>query len=69
MLRCRECGGDELSWQAWNVPQRPYTAGPAGRTVFFLGCDECSATVIHSVSAEDVTEALNHYGWRPGNAH
>lgn len=65
MLRCKACGGDEMSWDTWNV------AGRSGslRTVFFLGCDECSETVIHSVSAEDVAEALNKYGWRPDSAY
>lgn len=68
MLRCRECGGDELSWQSMTAHEWGMLNGLAAKTVFFLGCDECSATVIHSVSAEDVAEALNHYGWRPGDA-
>lgn len=68
MLRCRECGGDELSWQPWDIADRNGISGAGGRTVFFLGCDECSATVVHSVSANDVAEALNRYGWRPDDA-
>lgn len=67
-MRCQECDGTELSWQSMVVSRRSRNFVPWDRTMFFLGCDECSATVITEISAEDVAEVLNKYGWRPGDA-
>jgi hypothetical protein len=60
---CPECGGDRVSWSYGPVKLLPI---PDGRltmrdveTQFHLGCEECSATLIHSVGPEVIAAFLN----------
>lgn len=59
---CPACGGSSLTWDTNNVT---YSGVQNGRLktnevtcLFFLGCDECSATVF-MINADMVTKALN----------
>lgn len=66
---CPECGHHGLTWDTWSVKT---TGVPEGRlrsnevaTMFFLGCDGCSETLITRVTADEVAAALTENGWRP----
>jgi hypothetical protein len=70
MMRCPECDGTDLSWAT--APNKTVCGVADGRlrmneveTVFYLGCEECSETLIHSVSADDVATFLTDQKWRP----
>jgi hypothetical protein len=34
-------------------------------TIFYLGCDHCSETLISEVSPDEVAAALTAMAWRP----
>lgn len=60
--QCKVCGSDSLTWDTSNIS----TSGvPQGRLntrdvqcVFFLGCDNCSETLV-TVNADKVATLLN----------
>lgn len=65
---CPECGGDEL---AWGAHQHKTTNVADGRlalrdvtTTFYLGCEQCSETLISGVPADTIAAALTETGWR-----
>lgn len=67
--RCPNCGGWRLEW---NVAPQKTTGVADGRltirdvvTVFYLGCSECSETLIPTVDAETVALHLTHQRWTP----
>lgn len=67
--KCPECGGGPLVWSAGPVKLAPVADGRLTmrdvETQFYLGCEECSETLIHSVSADEVARFLTGSGWRP----
>lgn len=66
---CPECGGGPLVWDAGPVKLNTVADGRLTmrdvETQFWLGCEECSATLVHSVSPDQVAAALTAAGWRP----
>lgn len=65
---CPECGGDDLRWGAFRANTSP---APEGRlvtgdvtTTFYLGCEQCSETLISGVPADTIAAALTEMGWR-----
>jgi hypothetical protein len=66
---CRECGGGPLVWSAGPVNVSGVADGRLTMrdvvTEFYLGCEECSETLISGVSADEVATALTSAGWRP----
>lgn len=66
---CPECGEEKLAWSAGPVKVNTVADGRLTmrdvETQFYLGCEECSATLIHSVSADQVAQFLNDERWRP----
>lgn len=66
---CPDCGHMGLSWDTSPMKE---TGVPEGRlrsqevvTVFHLGCDGCSETLISRVRPDVVAAALTAMGWRP----
>lgn len=66
---CPACGEKELSWGV--VPHNK-SGVVDGRltlndveTIFYLGCDHCSETLLAHVSPDVVAAALTLAGWRP----
>jgi len=66
---CPNCGETRL---VWGHAQENTSGVVDGRltmrdvaTVFYLGCEECSETLISRVDAETVAAALTEAGWRP----
>jgi len=66
---CPECESDRLVWSAGPVKLSLVSDGRLTmrdvETQFHLGCEECSETLIHSVSADEVAAFLTKEGWRP----
>jgi hypothetical protein len=66
---CRECGSGALVWQAGPVNTSGVVDGRLTmrdvETQFWLGCEECSETLISGVSADQVAAALTEHRWRP----
>lgn len=66
---CPECGQERLVWDAGPVKLNTVADGRLTlrdvETQFHLGCDECSATLIDSVSTDEVVAVLNAHRWRP----
>jgi hypothetical protein len=67
--QCPECGTWRLVWSAGPVKLAPVSDGRLTmrdvETQFYLGCEECSETLIHSVSADQVAAFLTTRRWRP----
>jgi hypothetical protein len=67
--QCSACGAYRLVWSAGPVKLSPISDGQLTmrdvETQFYLGCEECSETLIHSVSADEVAQALTARRWRP----
>ena len=59
MRECTNCEGVSLSWDTF-----PLTQGQP-ITIFFLGCDDCSETLISHVHPDQVAVHLNEINWRP----
>lgn len=66
---CPECGEARLVWSAGPVKLNTVADGRLTmrdvETQFYLGCEECSETLIHSVSADQVAVFLTGQRWRP----
>lgn len=67
--QCSACGAYRLVWSAGPVKLAPVVDGRLTmrdvETQFYLGCEECSETLIHSVSADEVARFLTSRRWRP----
>jgi hypothetical protein len=66
---CPECGEEKLTW---GVHPRNKSGVADGRltmndveTIFYLGCDFCSATLLAHVDPETVAAAITELHWRP----
>lgn len=66
---CPNCEGGPLVWSAGPVK---LTTVPDGRltmndieTQFYLGCADCSETLIHGIEPDRVAGVLTGIGWRP----
>lgn len=66
---CPACGGYRLAWSAGPVKLNTIADGRLTmrdvETQFYLGCDECSETLITGVTADQVLPVLNDARWRP----
>lgn len=66
---CPQCGEEKLAWAAGPVKLNTVADGRLTmhdvETTFHLGCEECSETLIHSVSPETVAAFLTEERWRP----
>jgi len=66
---CPECGEERLVWAAGPVKLNSVVDGRLTmrdvETQFYLGCEECSETLIHSVSPDEVAAYLTAQRWRP----
>lgn len=66
---CPECESDRLVWAADVAKTNNIVNGMLSlvdvEAQFYLGCEECSETLIHSVSADEVAVFLTKEGWRP----
>lgn len=66
---CPVCQGGPLVWSAGPVKLSPISDGQLTmrdvETQFYLGCEDCSETLIHSVSADQVATFLTAERWRP----
>lgn len=60
MRSCPECGGSKLSWDFVNNQDWGVLVHITG---FYLGCDECSATVLYA-DMEAVLQLLNDQRWQ-----
>lgn len=58
---CPSCGSDKLSWDSFQLSR---TFGDPV-AILFLGCDECSETVINRVALDEAVAFLNEQKWRP----
>lgn len=67
--RCPECGERRLVWAAGPVNRSGVVDGRLTMhdvvSEFYLGCEECSETLISSVHPDEVARALTDRGWRP----
>lgn len=67
--QCSNCGAYRLAWSAGPVKLTRVADGRLTmrdvETQFYLGCEECSETLIHSVSADQVAAFLTSARWRP----
>lgn len=67
--QCPECGEYALRWSAGPVKLNTVADGRLTmrdvETQFYLGCESCSETLIHSVSVEQVLPLMNSRRWRP----
>lgn len=66
---CPECGSKKLVWSAGLVKVNSVADGRLVMndvaSEFYLGCEECSETLINRVAADEVATALTRFGWRP----
>lgn len=66
---CPECGEKRLAWAAGPVKLNTIADGRLTmrdvETQLYLGCEECSETLIHSVTVDQVLPFLNEARWRP----
>lgn len=66
---CPACEGGPLVWSAGPVKLNTVADGRLTmrdvETQFYLGCEECSETLIHSVSADQVARFLTEETWLP----
>lgn len=66
---CPECGEKRLAWAAGPVKLNTVVDGRLTmrdvETQLYLGCEECSETLIHGVSVDQVLPLLNEARWRP----
>jgi hypothetical protein len=67
--KCPACEGGPLEWSAGPVKLNSVVDGRLTmrdvETQFYLGCTECSETLIHSVSADQVAAFLTSERWLP----
>jgi len=67
--QCSACGSYRLVWSAGPVKLNGIVDGRLTmhdvETRFYLGCEECSETLIHNVSPDEVAAALTVRRWRP----
>lgn len=67
--RCPACGEYRLAWSAGPVKLNTVADGRLTmrdvETQFYLGCNECSETLITGVTADQVLPLLNGARWRP----
>lgn len=66
---CPNCGGKKLAWDTAPAVRPGISPGRYNAsdvtTEFYLGCGECSETLISAVPADVVAMALTRAGWRP----
>ena len=66
---CRECGSTTLVWSAGPVKLNSVADGRLTvrdvETQLYLGCEECSETLITGVTVDQVLPVLNEARWRP----
>lgn len=66
---CPACEGGPVVWSAGPVKLNTVADGRLTmrdvETQFYLGCEECSETLIHSVSADQVAAFLTSERWLP----
>lgn len=66
---CPECGEEKLAWSAGPVKLTPVVDGRLTmrdvETQLYLGCEECSETLITGVTVDQVLGLLNREKWRP----
>lgn len=66
---CSNCGSPALVWSAGPVKLNTVADGRLTmrdvETQFYLGCEECSETLIHSVSVDQVAAYLTAERWYP----
>lgn len=59
---CKECGGSQLTWQSSIVNRSDVQQGRLNtrdvECLFFLGCDECSETLM-TIGADKVAGLMN----------
>lgn len=67
--KCPACEGGPLVWSAGPVKLNTVADGRLTvrdvETQFYLGCEECSETLIHSVSPDVVAAFLTEGRWLP----
>lgn len=65
VTECKECGGNDLTWQTSNVSRSGIQQGRLRTSevecLFVLGCDSCSETLA-TVSADKVADLMNAKG-------
>lgn len=72
MTECPECGSPELRWDS--MPRKLTTIADGQltmrdvETIFFLGCEECSETVVSEVGPDEVAKYLTSSGFFPDMA-
>lgn len=66
---CPECGSRWLAWDSSPVKLQQISEGRLNtrdiETQFHLGCRECSATLIHSITPDQVAVFLTEKKFRP----
>lgn len=66
---CPACGGGPLVWSAGPVKLNSVADGRLTmrdvETQFYLGCEECSETVLHGIEPDQVARYLTHRRYWP----
>lgn len=66
---CPECGEKKLTWSTAPHKKNGVADGRLTmrdvETIFYLGCEECSETLLTHIDPAVVAKALTEMGWRP----